>query len=226
MIILHGENTVKSRERLTRILQAAHTQNKDVIRLAAKELTSALLEENLASVSLFGTEKLIVVEELHSLPKSAKKDALIAQLSGIGEIPVILWEKRQLTPTMLKKLPKAQDEEFKSSSLLFKWLDTFGSRRDITSQVTELHQIYKEDGAEFLFAMLIRQVRLLISAKDDGQLKGAPFMIARIKKQAVTFGLEKLLQIHHHLLEIDLSHKTSQTRLTLQQQLDLLVLSL
>lgn len=226
MLIIHGEHTVKSRERLGSILQAAHAQNQDVVRLVAKELTPALVEETLASTSLFGTEKLIVIEELHSLPKSAKKDALIEQLSDVGDTPVVLWEKRQLTPTMLKKFKNATAEEFKSSSVLFRWLDGFGSTANKTQQLKELQEIYNQDGAEFLFAMLARQVRLLISVKDDGNVKGAPFMITKLKKQASSFTLEKLLAIHKNLLDIDHAQKTSGSRLTLQQQLDLLVLTL
>lgn len=243
MLIIHGENTIKSRDKLTSLVQAARAAKLDVLRLLGKELTLAVLEEAFAASSLFGTDKIIVIEELHSLPKSGKKEQLIAAVgeqasiesqSGTGLVAlgsttlpaIILWEKRQLTPTMLKKFGKAQSEEFKSSSVLFKWLDGFGVSRDKSGQLKELHQIYDQDGAEFLFAMLARQVRLLLSAKDDGQLKGAPFIVTKLKKQAAAFGLEKLLQLHSQLLEIDRQQKTSATRLTLQQQLDLLVLSL
>ncbi len=235
MLILHGEHTIKSRDKLTALVQAARDAQLDVVRRLGKELTPALLEETFAATSLFGTDKIIVIEELHSLPKSAKKDQLIEMIGAqvenfeqtIAGVPaLILWEKRQLTPTMLKKFGTAKAEEFKSSSILFKWLDGFGSSRDKSHQLQELHQIYEQDGADFLFAMLSRQVRLLLSAKDDGQLTGAPFMVTKIKKQAHAFSLDKLLQIHSQLLEIDRQQKTSSTRLTLQQQLDLLVLSL
>lgn len=241
MLIIHGENTIKSRARLTSVLEAARDAQIDIKRLMGKELTLALLEEAFAASSLFGTENVIVIEELHSLPKSAKKDQLIQAVSlqvnqlladGTGVITgttipkVLIWEKRQLTATMLKKFGSAKSEEFKSSSVLFKWLDGFGVSKDKSTQLQELHQIYDQDGAEFLFAMLGRQVRMLLSAKDDGQLTGAPFMISKLKKQASAFSLDKLLQIHHQLLEIDTTQKTSSTRMTLQQQLDLLVLSL
>ncbi len=241
MLIIHGENTIKSRARLTGVLQAARDAQLDLKRLLGKELTLAVLEEAFAASSLFGTEKVIVIEELHSLPKSAKKDQLIQMVSaqvtellseGSGTITgtsipkLVIWEKRQLTPTMLKKFGKAPAEEFKSSSVLFRWLDGFGTSTDKSHQLQQLHQIYDQDGAEFLFAMLARQVRLLLSAKDDGQLKGAPFIIAKLQKQAAAFSQDKLLQLHTQLLQIDQNQKTSSSRMTLQQQLDLLVLTL
>jgi DNA polymerase III delta subunit len=235
MLIIHGENTSKSRDKLAIILQEARAKNIETTRLPAKELSLALLEETFAATSLFGTDKIIVIEELHSLPKSGKKDQLIEMTSAqvshfeqdIAGLPtLILWEKRQLTATMLKKFGNAQAEEFKLSSVMFKWLDGFGSKKDTSLQLKELHEVYNQDGAEFLFIMLGRQVRMLLSAKDDGQLKGAPFMIAKLKKQASAFSVEKLQQIHTKLVDIDVQQKTSNTRMTLQQQLDLLVMSL
>lgn len=235
MLILHGENTIKSREKLVSVLEAARLAKLDITRLYAKELTVANLEEAFAATSLFGTDKVILIEELHSLPKSAKKDELIKLVStksaqhaqDLQGIPtLVLWEKRQLTATMLKKFSGAVTEEFKTSSLLFKWLDTFGSTKNIGTQLRDMHQIYDQDSAEFLFAMLSRQVRLLLSAKDDGQLKGAPFMVAKIKKQAQQFSLEQLQAIHTKLLEIDTAQKTSSSRMSLQQQLDLLVVTM
>lgn len=226
MHILHGEHTIKSRNRLTELTQDARSKGQDVFRFSAKELTPALVEENLASSSLFGTEKIVVFEEVHSLPKSQKKDQLIKMLAAASDQPIILWEKRTLTPTMLKPFKNAKIEEFKLSSVLFRWLDSLGTSTNKTKQLQELHEIYVADGAEFCFAMLARQVRLLISAKDDGQLKGAPFIVSKLRKQAHGFTLEKLLSTHKQLLQFDLAHKQSQTRQTLEQELDLLIYTL
>lgn len=230
MIILHGEQTVKSRDRLTELLQEAKDKGQDVVRLPAKEVTLASLEEAFASSSLFGTEKVLVFEELHSLPKSKKKDELLKAVAEAAQEhpdqPVIMWEKRALTATMLKPFKGATVEEFKLSQVIWKWLDSLSPAANKTKLLQDLQTIYSQDGAELCFAMLARQIRLLISAKDDGQLKGAPFMISKLRKQAAAFTLEKLLQLHRTLLEIDLAQKTSQSRLTLQQQLDLLIYSL
>lgn len=230
MLIIHGEHTVKSRDALAAQIQAAHAKQHEVVRLSAKELTPALLEETFVSNSLFGTPKTIIIEELHSLPKSAKKDALISQLAQLATAseapPVVLWEKRQLTATMLKKFPGTTAEEFKLSSLLFKWMDAFTPTASKTQLLKDLQTIYHQDGAEFFFAMLCRQVRLLLSILDDGKVQMAPFMVSKIKKQAQQFSLEKLLKLHQSLLEIDVASKTSGSRLSLEQQLDLLVLSL
>lgn len=225
MVIIHGENISKSRQKLTDLVTSYKAQNSDIIFIPGKSLTSSLLEEQLGGDSLFGTPRVLVIEELHSLPESAKKKHLIAQLAQT-QTEVILWEKRLLTATMLKKFPKATVETFKASSVLFQWLDMLGTSNDKKRMLSDLHTIVKDESAHFCFTMIARQIRLLLSALDDGQLTGAPFIIAKLRKQAQRFKLPQLLALHKKLLEIDFRQKRSLSKLTLEQELDLFVLSI
>lgn len=225
MIIIHGDNISKSRLKLTKIIDSLKNQNKDIFSVTAKTLTASLLEEALGETSLFGGDKVIVIEELHSLPESAKKKQFIAALATSDQ-EIVLWEKRLLTATMLKKFPHADVEAFKASSLLFQWLDSLGVSKDKKQLLSDLHQIVKDESAFFCFTMICRQVRLLISALDDGQLKGAPFIVQKLKKQARSFTLDQLLVFHSKLVEIDYKQKRSLSKLSLEQELDMLVLSL
>ena len=173
--------------------------------------------------SLFGISQAVVIEGLHSLPRSKKKNELIkliASEASSGQTELILWEKRDLTPTMLKQFKGAKCEQFKLSKVLFKWLDSLGGdRRDV---ILLTHQAVEQDGAELSFFMLVRQVRLLIEVKSGGQPGGPPFMISKLKRQASNFTLEELFDLHTKLLKIDLDQKTSGSLLSLPQALDLL----
>ncbi|OGJ38872.1 MAG: hypothetical protein A2383_02635 [Candidatus Pacebacteria bacterium RIFOXYB1_FULL_39_46] len=220
-IILHGENVIKSRERLVKLLTEAKFNGKEIERLTAKQLSPAMLETALQKTSLFGTEQMVIIEELHSLPRSAKKNQLIDIVSK-ANVTVILWEKRDLTPTMLKKFPKAQVEQFKLTNTLFAWLDAF-SPQTAKQKYFELSQkAQSADGEHTCFAMLVRQVRLLIQIKDGTTPGGPPFVIAKLKKQAQGFSLAQLLSIHHQLYTIDINAKTSGSFLSVGQELDLL----
>lgn len=221
IIILHGENTVKSRDHLVQLTREAKYAGKDVVQLAAAKLTPADLESTLQKTSLFGTEQLVVIEELHSLPKSNRKNLLI-DITSRANVDVILWEKRELTPTMLKKFPKAQVKYFKITNSLFTWLDAFSPKTPKTKQLTLLQQAVQTNGEHMCFVMLARQIRLLIQIKDGGMPAGPPFMIAKLKKQAQDFTLDKLLKIHEQLFMIDQAAKTSQSFFSLGQELDLL----
>jgi DNA polymerase III delta subunit len=221
MTILHGENIIKSRERLVALITEAKRTGKEIERLAAKQISPAALETALQKTSLFGTEQMVIIEELHSLPRSARKNQLI-EIVAKANVNVVLWEKRDLTPTMLKKFPKAQVEHFKLTNTIFAWLDAF-SPKTAKRRYFELSQkAQATDGEQTCFAMLARQVRLLIQVKDGTTPAGHPFMVSKIKKQAHDFSLEQLLGIHAQLFTIDINAKTSSSFLTVGQELDLL----
>lgn len=222
--ILHGDQTLKSRQALYEILSEATQKKTEIKRVTAKELTEALLEELLGSQSLFESNQLIVIEELHSLPRSKKQTRLI-ELVSQSTIPVVLWEKRELTKTMLKRFPKAEVKLYKSSNKLFPWLDSLG-KTSKKRQLQVLQELKKEEGSGFVFAMLARQIRLLIATKDDGQVKGPPFVLSKLRKQAANFELTQLLMAHHKLLEIDYQQKISKSPWSIDEELDLWLLSL
>lgn len=227
MIILHGENTTQSRNRLVEILQEARAQHKNITRVDAKQLELRALEVLLGSENLFGETRLLIFDELHSLPKSKRKDELITMLGAATGQDIVLWEKRQLAPTMLKKFSGARAEEFKLTNALFKWLDSLsGDRQSAPQMLKLLGQAILSDGDFMCFTMLIRQIRLLIIAKDGGKIAGAPFMIAKLKKQSSVFSIEQLLRLHHKLLEMDIAQKTSQSRLGLPRELELFIVTM
>lgn len=230
LTILHGEDTTASRARLGVILDEARQKNTTISRLVAKKLSLAELEEAFVSTSLFEGDELVVLEELHSLPKSKKKEALLALFTAkttnqATQKQVVLWESRQLTATMLKRFPAAKVQEFKLSKKLFQWLDSLGQASP-TKKIELLKQSVASQGEYLCFVMLVRQIRLLIMAKAGGKITGAPFMISKLRSQAQRFSLEKLLATHLQLLEIDRQLKRSENSLTLTQQLDLITLSL
>lgn len=232
MIVIHGDNKPQSRLKLLELITQAKNQGRDVVRVEAASLQLARLEEVLGASDLFGQPKTIVIEGLHSLVKSKKKDELIkATSSAVATLPdhidVMLWESRSLTKTMLKQFSHAQEFEFKVSSVVFKWLDSLSpAPATKTKQLTLFHQATDSEDEFMCLAMLIRQIRLLIQARDGGQLKGAPFMITKLRSQANAFKLEQLLSAHTKLLEIDTHQKTSSSLLNLRQELDLFLLQL
>jgi hypothetical protein len=226
LTILHGENVVASRDKLIELITQAKDKNKAVERLDAKKLDLGTLETKLVKQDLFGTERIVIIEGLHSLPRSKQK-SLSIELISQSQVEIILWEKRQLTPSMLKKLSTASIFEFKLSNALFNWLDTLrGNGKNQAKQLETLHQALEIEDPHLCLVMLARQIRMLIQIKDNGVIKGPPWMVSKLKKQGQTFELKQLLDLHTKLLEIDLRQKTSTNTLELDQELDLLLLSM
>jgi DNA polymerase III delta subunit len=225
MTIIHGENTIKSRQALLDLIEKYKSRGFETLILSAKNLATAQLEQALGGDSLFGSSKVVIVEELHSQQESAKRKQLITLLSATTS-EVILWEKRLLTATMLKKFPKASVDTYKASSILFSWLDSLGKKGNPAGQIKQLQDICKQESAQFCLSMITRQIRLLIASKNDGQLKAAPFVVVKLKSQAQQFTIDQLVALHTKLLQIEFAQKRSLSKLSLEQQLQLFVLGM
>lgn len=224
--ILHGENISLSRKKLLELIAEEKKKHTQIIRLEGKKLDRAILEESLGSSSLFGNDTCIVIEELHSLPRSKKKTELISLIAATQDTTLILWEKRKLTPTMIKQFPGARVFAFKPSETLFSWLDSLDSAGNKNRQLELFAKATQSNDVHMCFVMLIRQIRLLIATKSGGQVKGAPFLIQKLRSQANRFTLEKLLETHSTLYTFDSQMKSSANSLPLKESLDLLLLKL
>jgi len=226
LFVVHGEKVAASRLKLTELIEQAQKNGQEIGRLENKNITLPNLEQALSGQSLFGSPTTLVVEGLFSLPHSKARTQLIDFIaSHTGESSIIIWDKKSLTKTQLKTLHPTQDFEFKPSPVLFQWLDAFSPLSGTKKRQLELlHQAIQTESAEFCAIMLARQIRLLIQAKTGVSLKGAPFMIAKLKKQSNSFSLEQLLALHTQLLELDLKTKTGNSAWNVAGELDLLTL--
>lgn len=221
--VIHGDNTVQSRAYLMECVSSARKKG-DVVSVEAKTLNTSSLEELLGSQALFSPEKTIVIEGLFGLPRGKQKSAYMKM---IAETPVdaILWDGKVLKQTDLKAFAKATVRGFKASSSVFAFADSIfpGNGR---KSIQLLEKAEKSDGIEMCFAMLARQIRLLITVKD-GDVSGVPpFAVSRLNRQAKAFEFEALFRVYERLTEIDEAEKRSSSPLTLRQQLDLLLLEL
>ena len=211
--IFHGDNYVLSRQALNQSL----TQTPE--RFAAKGLTEETLTQALESNSMFKDNKLFVIENLLTSPRSQLKEKLIKIILNNDGQNIFLWEKKPLTPAVKKQFAKTTVKEFKLPASLFNFLD------DLT--LKKFHQALINNPAELIFYLLHRRISQLIQALDDpDSLKGAPWQIGKLKIQAKKYSLDQLLNFHQKLLTLDEQVKTSQSILPLAGCLDLLLIDL
>ncbi|MEA3355680.1 MAG: hypothetical protein U9Q63_04340 [Patescibacteria group bacterium] len=220
--IFHGDNFVLSRQVFNQKIKAFQGEK---IRLTGKKLEENTLVQNLESKSLFKNPRLIIIENLLTLPRSKNKDSLINIILKNQSAEIILWEKKSITPTVKKKFTKAIIKEFKLPAGIFKVLD---SLKPGSGQITLklFHDCLKKDAPELVFYMFHRRVSQLIQATEPETLKGAPWQISRLKAQTKRFKLKNLLKLHQGLINIDFSIKTGQAALPLKSQLDLLLINI
>jgi len=226
MLILHGDNIVASRKVLNQEISQAKAKDKEVIRFNGRKLTPTELQQALESKSLFGSERLIVVENLLSSPPSKTRTDLVSYLKKNLFENLILWERKEIK--RVTGFIKAEIQLFKLPPTIFQFLDSLapGERKH---SLPLLHTCFNQDSAEMVFYMLARQIRFLIIANDLGE-KGlnnmANWQKAKLTRQAKKFSLSQLLFFHRKLLKIDWQQKTGQAPMPLSSQLDLLIASL
>lgn len=221
LVILHGDNTVASRTALQQHIAHARAKECEIRHLDAKTLTPAQLGDALGSQELFSTQTCVVIEDLFAQPKSQRKDALLGIVQASIQ-PIIIWEKKTLTITQLKPFSSANIQMFKTSSAMFSWLDALGTK-DQAKMFTLFEKAIESDGIELCFAMLIRQVRLLLQIKTRVEIKLAPFAISKLSNQVKLFSEEQLLRLHEQLVHIDEKQKTSGSNLGLRGEMELMM---
>lgn len=130
IIILHGEDTHKSYERLTKFIDAAKKRNWEI------------LQDNVSvTPSLFGTQSLIIIRDLKLItPKIIKT---LDKISGT----LVIYSEGNLPATLLKVFPKdSKIERFDIPKIIWKFLDKITAK--------SLHEVIKTEPIEFVFTMI------------------------------------------------------------------------
>lgn len=230
--LLHGDNLVASRQKLSQLIKEAKNQGiQDIIHLNGLTITLTELKQALESQSLFGTDKLVVIEKLFSRPRSQEKTQLIKfliTLTRSDPVSLIIWEAKEITKSNFNQFKNFESQLFKTPPAIFKFLDSL-KPNNAKTLLTLLISINRVNPPELVFYMLSRRISQLIIAQDkqaNQLLKGAPWQKTKLVNQAKSFSSQQLLNVHAQLLTIDESIKTGNNLLPLSSQLDLLLLKL
>lgn len=221
MIILHGENIILSRKRLEEI-----TKNflGEVVYLSGKKINLGELKQSIESRSLFGQDRLVIIEDFFSRSSSKEKELIFCYFKENISINFVLWEGKKIDGRSLMSFQKAKIYRFDLTSSIFKFLDSLepGNSRQ---SLNLLHQSLVKDTPEAVFYMLIRQSRLLLQVKDSSGNNpvGGGWQQNKLIQQAKKFTFNQLLFLHRELLKIDWLQKTGRSPFSLICQLDLLV---
>ena len=143
---------------------------------------------------------------------------------------IYLWEKKLLTPSVLKQLKNAIIQAHKLPQELFRFLDAIRPDNAYIT-INLFHRALKTTEAEMLFFMLIRQFRLLLALREanapiEEVQKLAPWQIIKLRQQAKLFSDDRLFSIYISLSEIDKEAKTGASTTPLTTTIDFLLLAL
>lgn len=217
MYILHGENNLASSQRLVEICDQQKSLGNKIINLDASNLKLETLRQELEPTDLFGNRNFICLSGLLSGSKKKSQEKIIQFLKVENLQNTLLYETKAIHPSTLKQFKGAIVENFKIEVDIFKFLDKINPNQKESLVASFQELLAKNTEPEFIFAMVLRQIRQLIIAKTNPvQLKAPPFAINKLKQQTSFFSLDQLLDIHEELYYIDLSIKTGKTQLDLK----------
>lgn len=237
--IIHGDDIVASRAYFNEQKSKAET----VFSFSGVYSLTQLMQA--FEGSLFTESPSIFIENLLSKKKNTEKDDIIAYLAkqkNLGN--VCIWEDAELSLKNLQAFKIADIKSFKLPKLLFTFVDTIQPAQG--KQLIKLfHELLSQTDADFVFAMIVRQFRLLLACHPESNegYRGSsltlqndntidevkrlsPWQIAKIKKQRSFFTREQLLLQHSKLFNIDSKLKTGTLSLSLIQAIDFFLLDL
>jgi hypothetical protein len=228
LTIVHGENLIKSREKLFELKQLAQGSGQQLNTLLAKKINPQKLEESLLAKDLFGQEQCLIIEQLHSLAHSKKRTAYIESIQKASQfLNIVLWEKKSLSKSNLKKFPQAKIFLYPMGKALWQLVDQLSPNPSTKKGLLLLlQQAIEQDSAEFCLSMISKRISDLIAIKVDTQVKMHPFVKNKLEKQKGNITLKQLLNFHQELYKLDHKLKHSHNLLSLASELDLLLITL
>lgn len=226
--ILHGNDIQESRDFYFSLRQKS--TNTLIFDGATVSLTD--LQQALSGSDLFGESQDIFIEDLLSKRKSSKElDSLISLISQTSQ-NIVLWEGKELAKKLIQLFPKSTVKQFDFPKVIFSFLDSLLPDNG-KILVQKFHEVLKSKDSEFVLFMLERQCRILLalrSGEGDNSISEitslAPWQKSKLEKQAKQFTEDALIRLHTKLYEIDLGHKTGQLSQSLDDTLDLFLLSI
>lgn len=226
MLIIHGSHETASRNFLNKFIDRSKSLRKSVIRFDAEQVDLTDLTQKLESTGLFQEDQLFVLFGLFSLPSSDFKKRLVDYLKSKQDSDLVIYESDTIPSPSLRPFTKAKIEVFKTSPQVFALMDQLLPGNSAVLLKLYDQAIASGDAPEFIFAMVIRHVRLLIAAASNPSSQSLPvWQKQKLQKQAHLFGLPRLHDIHRHLYEIDKSIKTGVSPLEYRDQIFILFLN-
>lgn len=228
-LILHGDNQTASRSSLNGVVGQHKEKDFEIVRLDGEKACLTDFMQALEAVSLFGQERLVVVENLFARQKSKERDLIIGYMAKNAKTfpAMILWERKLVGAVELRKLSSVfENRVFKIPIIVFRFIDSFVPNGKLG--LLNLLNNFDNDSLNFAFNLLVYRLSQLIVIKDLGpaEAKLSGWQKQKLLAQADKFNLKKLIKLYKTMLKIDKDIKTGNSLMDLRWHLDLLAINI
>lgn len=221
--VLHGEDTVASREKLQEFLKnTANVFNFDLDKASDIDIFNAF-----EAKSLFINKKVIILQGI----KSTRIKLFLVKIlffANSKDTDIVLWHQESLDKRLLEKLVGAKVSIFSLPKYLFPFLDDIVPGNGSASFVT-FQNLKAQIPAELIFYHLVKRIRVLLMLSfgghsrfsEIGSMQG--WQIQKLESQLKNWDKEKLVEFYKNLFDLEVGVKTSTLPLSLSDQLDMLI---
>ncbi len=201
-IILHGDNTLKSYNRLQYLISVAKSRSWEIIR----KNDNQILVDLLRSRSLFPKDRLILVEDIKLLNKDE-----IEFLNNYSDerATFILYSDDFINISLLKSLKEVYKiESFELPKIIWTFLDLIRPGKAYIC-INMMHDLVKYEPIELIFQLIVQRIRdLYWIMEDDKSIFIEKWKIGKLKNQISQFTKYRLRNMIINLSEIDIKSKT------------------
>ncbi|MBI2621687.1 MAG: hypothetical protein HYW63_03550 [Candidatus Levybacteria bacterium] len=222
--VVHGSDQISSRNFFL------EQKDKDSLTFDAENINVVDLEQSLQGGGLFGATTKVFIENLFTKKGLKSLEDVAEVINKSKNADIYLWADREQGVKNLSAFPKYLNQNFKIPQNIWLFLD--GIRPHNPDNVLHFHETILTTEPEIVFAMVIRQFRLMLGLMEnsdntiDEVKRLAPWQRGKLTRQASIFGLEKLKKTYKKLYKIDKSQKTGTSKLSLTQNIDILMLEI
>lgn len=189
IIVLHGDDTIKLYERLTKFTEEAKKRQWEVTDYSFNEISNQ---------TLFDSEKFFILRDYKKLDKTELK-----QLDKyLGNL--IIYHEGKIPALTLKTYNASKVEVFELPQKLWGFLDNISLKG--------LHEVIKTEAIEMVFALLASRMKDLYWAKV-GILPYPSWRVSKLKSQGSKFSEETLKEVIQEMAEIDVNSKLGKENL-------------
>ncbi len=203
--LVHGEDSIASRNRLNKIIETLKKRDWDLVELKPKS-TELLSQRVSTSNSLFSVKTLYLLYDFNSL-----KPQDIESLSNLPkslDSNLLFWQDGVASSKLINNLPKNSNiEVFEIPKTIFIFLDSFYPG-NANVCLKFMHQTIETQPVEMVFAVFAKYLRdLYWSTIPNSDLNLPAWRLTKLRKLAARFDQEKLKNYLMEISDIDVNSK-------------------
>ncbi len=233
LTIIHGDDIAASRLYFTQLKE----KYPDGTTLDGQMINLTDLAQTLEGGGLFSEDKTVLLENFITKKKASTdyKQLVVYLTTQSQTATIILWEGKEHEKTAFTPYKGSTVRLFKLPQSLFAFLDAL--KPNNSSQTIQLfHQSLTNMEVEAIFAMLIRQIRLLLALHPDSNNRQdepidevkrmQDWQKGKLVNQARLFTSEELIRIFCQLFVMETGMKTGTLTSDLITAIDILLLEI